>query len=213
MAKFKASVKAKPAATKAAPKTKKANAAKPDVKAKADVLSRSIMESAQSIWLAGMGAFGRAQEEGTKLFDSLIKEGSKLEQKTRKLATGQVDAVRGAVESGVGQVRERATDTWDKLEKVFEDRVQRALVRLGVPSSADLSQLATRVDGLTAELRKVSKTTTTSAVQPAKKKPAAKVIKPAVKATPKVAPSKLPNKPKAAKGATASTSNTDSDKS
>ena len=175
MAKFKASVKAKPAATKAAPKTKKANAAKPDVKAKADVLSRSIMESAQSIWLAGMGAFGRAQEEGTKLFDSLIKEGSKLEQKTRKLATGQVDAVRGAVESGVGQVRERATDTWDKLEKVFEDRVQRALVKLGVPSREDLTDLSSRVEALTAELRRQGGKPATAPRKAAKK--AAKAVK------------------------------------
>jgi len=97
MAKFKASAKAKPAAVKAAPKAKKSSTGKPESKAKGEVLSRSIMESAQSIWLAGMGAFGRAQEEGGKLFDSLIKEGSKLEQKTRKLATGQVDAVRGVV--------------------------------------------------------------------------------------------------------------------
>ena len=62
--------------------------------------------------------------------------------------------MRDAVEARVGQARERASDTWDRLEKVFEDRVQRALVKLGVPGREDLSDLARRVDTLTAELRR-----------------------------------------------------------
>jgi poly(hydroxyalkanoate) granule-associated protein len=130
---------------------------------KAEALSKSIMDSAQHIWLAGVGAFGRAQEEGNKLFDSLVKEGSSLEQTTRKVAGGRVDAVRDAVESRVGQVRERATDTWDRLEKVFEDRVQRALNRLGVPAREDLAQLSSRVEQLNAQLRKLDPNATRSA--------------------------------------------------
>src|SRR6476619_7668529 len=97
------------------------------------VSNKSIMESAQHIWLAGMGAFAKAQEEGGKLFEALVKEGSSLEQKTRKIATGTVGEVRGAVESGVTQVRERTQETWDKLEQVFETRVSRALGKLNVP--------------------------------------------------------------------------------
>lgn len=117
-------------------------------------LNRSISESAQQIWLAGMGAFARAQAEGTKLFEALVKEGLGLEQTARRFAGGQAGAVRDAVESRVGQARERAADTWDRLEKVFEDRVQRALVKLGVPNREDLQALSARVDALTAELRR-----------------------------------------------------------
>jgi poly(hydroxyalkanoate) granule-associated protein len=135
-------------------KLKSAAKAKPAAKS-AEGMPRSIMDSAQQIWLAGMGAFGRAQDEGTKLFEALVKEGSSLEQKTRKLATGKVDAVRDAVENRVGAVKERAADTWDRLEKVFEDRVQRALTRLGVPGREDLQALIARVDTLNAELRKL----------------------------------------------------------
>src|SRR3546814_8122501 len=83
--------------------------------------------SAQQIWLAGVGAFGRAQAEGTKLFEGLVKEGLNLEQTARKFADHRGNAVRDVVENRVDQARERATDTWDRLEKVFEDRVQRAL--------------------------------------------------------------------------------------
>lgn len=194
MAKLKKNVRAKSAASHS-------NA---DLQAKAEQMSRSIVESAQQIWMAGVGAFTRAQGEGSKLFEALVKEGMTIEQTTRKLATGKVDAVRDAVEDRVGVVRERAVDTWDRLEKVFEDRVQRALNRLGVPSREDLTDLIGRVNELTAELRKLSKAAPAKAAKaakpaakaakaPARKKPAAKKAAPARKATRKPA---LPKAPK-----------------
>ena len=135
----------------AAKKTTTKNA---EAKAQAEHLSKSLSESAQQVWLAGVGAFSRAQAEGTKLFEGLVKEGMGLEQTMRKFAGGRAEVVRDVVENRVGQARERATDTWDKLEKVFEDRVQRALVKLGVPSREDLTDLSKRVEALTAELRR-----------------------------------------------------------
>jgi poly(hydroxyalkanoate) granule-associated protein len=126
-----------------------------EMQAKAEQVARSLRDSAQQIWMAGVGAFTRAQGEGSKLFEALVKEGMNIEQHTRKLAGGRVDAVRDAVEDRVGVVRERASDTWDRLEKVFEERVQRALNRLGVPSREDLADLTGRVETLTGELRKV----------------------------------------------------------
>ena len=134
---------------------KTASAKKPDLQAQAERLSKNLGESAQQVWLAGVGAFGRAQAEGNKLFETLVKEGLSVEQLTRKVAGGKVGAVRDAVESTVGQARERASDTWDRLEKVFEERVQRALRRLEVPSREDLSALIDRVDSLNGELRKL----------------------------------------------------------
>ena len=125
-------------------------------KANAERLGKSITESAQQIWLAGMGAFNRAQAEGGKLFESLVRDGLSLEQTARKFTGARADFVRDAVEGKVGQARERAADTWDKLEKVFEDRVQRALVKLGVPGRDDLGALTERVERLTAELRKAN---------------------------------------------------------
>lgn len=164
--------KLKSSKTRAASGAKAAPAA--GLKAQAEGLSKTIMESAQHIWLAGVGAFGRAQDEGTKLFEALVKEGMSLERKTRSLASGQVDAVRGVVENRVGQVRERATDTWDRLEKVFEDRVQRALNRLGVPGRDEIQALTARVDELNAELRKLGgKPASRASAKPAAKRPVA----------------------------------------
>lgn len=126
---------------------------KPDLQKQAEQFSKHLGESAQQVWLAGVGAFQRAQSEGSKMFETLVKEGLSVEQNTRKVATGKVEAVRDAVESTVGQARERASDTWDRLEKVFEERVQRAMRRLEVPSREDLSELVDRVDALNSELR------------------------------------------------------------
>lgn len=140
---------------KSARKKSASGAQQDNLQAQAQRLSKNLSESAQQVWLAGVGAFGRAQAEGSKLFETLVKEGLSLEQTTRKLAGGRVDAVRDAVESTVGQARERASDTWDRLEKVFEDRVQRALRRLEVPSREDLGALIDRVDALNAELRRL----------------------------------------------------------
>ncbi|HEY0506228.1 MAG TPA: phasin family protein [Lysobacter sp.] len=156
----------------------------------AEQLTRSLSESAQQIWLAGVGAFSRAQAEGTKLFDALIKEGMTLEQTARRLAGGQADAVRDAVGSKVGQARERAVDTWDRLEKVFEDRVQRALVKLGVPGRDDLNDLSRRVDALTAELRRQGGAPAARKTA-ARKAPASKAAKgPAARKSPRKATTK-----------------------
>jgi len=119
-------------------------------------LGKTVMDSAQQIWLAGLGAFAKAQEEGGKLFESLVKEGAALDAKTRKFTEAKVAEARGNVESTLGQVRERSQETWDKLEKVFEDRVSRALGRLGIPGREELKTLTKRVEDLSREVRKLN---------------------------------------------------------
>src|SRR5512135_3349438 len=85
-------------------------------------LAATVKDSAQQIWLAGLGAFAKAQQEGSKVFEALVKEGEALQAKTRKVAEDKVVEISG-----------KASGTWDKLEQVFEDRVARALHSLGVP--------------------------------------------------------------------------------
>ncbi len=119
-------------------------------------VSKTVMDSAQQIWLAGLGAFVKAQQEGGKLFEALVKEGAALDAKTRKFTDAKVAEARGNVETTLGQVRERSQETWDKLEKVFEDRVSRALGRLGVPGRDEIRTLTSRVEELSREVRKLN---------------------------------------------------------
>ena len=85
-----------------------------------------------------------------------MREGVSLEQKTRKLTTGKAEEARVAMEAAVGQVKERSQETWDKLEKVFENRVSRALNALGVPGSTELKSLTARVEELAREVHKLN---------------------------------------------------------
>ena len=144
--------------------------------ARAESASRNLLETAQQIWAAGVGALARAQGEGTDLFEALVKKGMSLETQTRKLATGKVGVVRDAVEDRVDDVREKAADTWDRMEKVFEDRVQRALTRLGVPTREDLGALSKGVERLTAELRKQNGKPAAAKPKTAAKAPAKKPV-------------------------------------
>jgi poly(hydroxyalkanoate) granule-associated protein len=135
--------------------------------------TKTLLDSAQHIWMAGLGAFGRAQEEGGKLFEGLVREGMNIEQKTRRFATGKVDVARDAVETTVAQVKERASDTWDRLEKVFEDRVSRVLGKLGVPGRDEMQALIDRVEELNRTVRKLGASPATSK-RAAKARPAAR---------------------------------------
>jgi poly(hydroxyalkanoate) granule-associated protein len=185
MAKLKKSARKSAAKPASKPAGKASSRKTGTAKSQSPLSPKSITESAQHIWLAGMGAFNRAQSEGSKLFETLVRDGLSLEQTARKFAGSRAGVVRDAVEGRVDQARERASDTWDKLEKVFEERVQRALIKLGVPGRDDLNALTQRVERLTAELRKApaSKPATAKApakaAKPAKAAPKAKSVKPA----------------------------------
>jgi poly(hydroxyalkanoate) granule-associated protein len=106
---------------------------------------KTVVESATQIWLAGLGAFAKAQDEGTKIFDSLVKEGERVQKHAR-----------GVAEDTVADVKGRATETWDKLEDVFEDRVGRVLGKLSVPTRKDVDALREKVEELTAAVEKLT---------------------------------------------------------
>jgi len=111
-------------------------------------LSKSVLESSHQIWLAGLGAFAKAQQGGRQVFDALVKQGETLESKTRKAAAQTAGAARDAAASKAREMQAIAGGTWDKLEQVFEDRVAKSLARLGVHSAADVERLTHRVNEL-----------------------------------------------------------------
>jgi poly(hydroxyalkanoate) granule-associated protein len=86
--------------------------------------------------------------EGGKLFEALVKEGEKVEERTREIATGVLEAAR----EQTGETRGRVVETWDRVEQIFEDRLTRVLGQLGVPNREDLRELTQRIDALQARL-------------------------------------------------------------
>ena len=119
-------------------------------------LAAAIKESAQQIWLAGLGAFSKAQEEGTKVFEALVHEGNSIQKRTMRVTEDRVSEVTSRFTKMAGEVQKQANHSWDKLESVFEERVERALQRLGVPTSKEVQHLTKRVEELTASVHKLS---------------------------------------------------------
>jgi poly(hydroxyalkanoate) granule-associated protein len=138
---------------------------------KAKGLAQAVLDSSHQIWLAGLGAFAKAQQGGTKVFEGLVKQGESVEAKTRNVAAQTAKAARGAAEAKAKEVQAMAGGTWDKLEQVFEKRVARALERLGVYSASDVRRLTERVDELSEAVNALLK------AQGIKRKPRASPVK------------------------------------
>ncbi|MFO1315251.1 MAG: phasin family protein [Burkholderiales bacterium] len=150
-------------------------------------MAQAVLDSSRQIWLAGLGAFSRAQAEGMKVFDTLVSQGQTLEAKTRRAAVDTAAAARGAAKAKVKEVKQGVGGTWDKLEQVFEARVERALSKLGVHTQSDVERLTERVDALSEAVNELIKASGGKPIRhaaPARARKAAKAPakKPAAKA-------------------------------
>ena len=152
----------------------------------ASPLAGAIKDSAQQIWLAGLGAFAKAQEEGGKAFETLVKEGMSIQRKTQTVAEERISEATNRVSSMANEIQSKAAGQWDKLESLFEERVAKALGRLGVPSARDVEALMERIDALNQQVLKLG------GVGVSAGKPARKAA--AKSATAKAAPRKAPAK-------------------
>ncbi len=159
-------------------------------------LSGAIKDSAQQIWLAGLGAFSKAQAEGGKAFETLVKEGLSIQRKTQAVAEERISEATSRVSSMANDISSKAAGKWDKLESLFEERVAKALGTLGVPTARDIEALMARIDELNAHVAQLT------GQAPARKRAAAKpAARPAAKAAVKVAAKAPARKRAAAKSA------------
>ncbi|MDO5624831.1 MAG: phasin family protein [Pseudomonadota bacterium] len=124
-------------------------------------------DQSQNIWLAGLGALARAQAEGSKAFDALVKQGMALQSQTQTLAKAQMaeaaqrmgEMTAGAAPVGAGR--------WNALEAIFEQRVARAIEHLGLPDAATVARLEARIDALEKALAAAPRASRKSAAKPA----------------------------------------------
>ena len=133
----------------------------------------AVKESAQQIWLAGLGAFAKAQEGGGKVYESLMKEGLSIQRKTQAAAEEKISEATSKMAHMAGDIQSKAGHQWDKLENIFEDRVAKALNKLGVPSAKDVAALNARIDALQKSAKAPA---AKKAAAPAAKKVAAKKV-------------------------------------
>jgi poly(hydroxyalkanoate) granule-associated protein len=138
-------------------------------------LKDHIRDSANHIWLAGLGAFAKAQQEGGKVFESLIKDGLHMQQQTQQAAEEKIAQATHTMSHLASQFTERAGGSWDRLETLFEQRVAKAMHRLGWPSADDVAALHARIAALEQALAPIKPPQAAArAKRPPTQRPAAK---------------------------------------
>ncbi|PAU53037.1 phasin family protein [Pseudomonas indica] len=113
---------------------------------------------ARQIWLAGLGAYAKAGQEGVEYFKELVKTGEGIEKKGKKLVDKQVEAANTQIDTVKSSVKEKVDVQLDKVEKAFDSRVASALNRIGIPSKQDVEALSAKLDVLNAMLDRVAET-------------------------------------------------------
>jgi poly(hydroxyalkanoate) granule-associated protein len=143
-------------------------------------LSDKMKESAQQIWLAGLGAFAKNQEEGKKVFEKLVDDGLSLQKKTQEALHEKVNMASEKITEMASTLKPDPTVHWAPLEDLFHNRVAKANEKLGVPDAEAFEALSLRVQALEKALGLVQKSQST----PSKSSPASKPAA-AKKTTPK----------------------------
>ena len=155
-------------------------------------LKGKVKDSAQQIWQAGLGAFTKAQAEGAKAIETLVKDSVSIQRKTKAAAEEKISEATSKMTNMATDISSKASGQWDKLENIFEERVAKALNKLGVPSAKDVNALIARIDDLNKAVQKLS------AKAPAAKATPVKAAAPKTVAPKAAAPKAKPAAPKAA---------------
>jgi poly(hydroxyalkanoate) granule-associated protein len=142
-------------------------------------MSSSLKDSAQQIWQAGLGSFSKAQEEGGKVLGSLMKEGLSMQRKSQAVAEEKISETTHKMAGMASEIASKASGQWGKLEGIFEDRVAKALAKLGVPTAKEMAALSARIDVLNKALGKQGgkSPAKSTATKPASKPAAKKAVK------------------------------------
>jgi poly(hydroxyalkanoate) granule-associated protein len=155
-------------------------------------VDESILDAANKIWVAGLGAVHTAEKEGSKLFKTLVDKGTDFQSMRREISQKQLEKIGQIVKGGVGSVKGKIDDItqqkegmWDKLK--VEQTFASVIKTFGVATKKEIDGLNRKIDALSKAVNEMK--------APPKKAPAKKT--PAKKATPKAAVPKA--NPKASK--------------
>lgn len=148
---------------------KKLHPSKPPVAGAAP--SGGVKDSAQQILQAGLGAFAKAQVESVKALESLVKDSAKIQRRTKAVAEEKLSEATSRMSHMANDISSKASGQWDKLENIFEERVAKALGKLGVPSAKDVAALVERIETLQRALQALGSAPETPAAPPAPAQP------------------------------------------
>ena len=116
-----------------------------------------VKQYTRKAWLAGLGAYAKAGQEGYDYFKELVKTGETVEKDGKKLVNKKIDAVNERVNDLKSDAVQAVERRLEQIENAFDQRVARALNRLGMPSRHDLDALSVRLEQLSALVEHAAK--------------------------------------------------------
>ena len=116
-----------------------------------------VKQYTRKAWLAGLGAYAKAGQEGYDYFKEVVKTGETVEKDGKKLVNKKIDAVNERVDDLKSDAVQAVEGRLEQIENAFDQRVARALNRLGMPSRHDLDALSVRLEQLSALVEHAAK--------------------------------------------------------
>ncbi len=106
----------------------------------------------KEVWLAGLGALAQVQAQGSKAFEKLVSEGLSFQRKSQEQAQQRLQEATARLTDLAQDFGQQASVRVDKLEHLFEERVAKALHRLGMPTLQDMQVMQARIHALEEQL-------------------------------------------------------------
>lgn len=126
---------------------KKKNQSKPD----------DLAGQLEHAFLAGLGALANTQKVGSKAFEALVQQGESFRKGATNKTEALIDDVQAAIRGMAHEAQTKATGLLDqmretpqmeRLQSIFDSRVDSALGRIGVASKHDIDELNAKLDKL-----------------------------------------------------------------
>jgi poly(hydroxyalkanoate) granule-associated protein len=129
----------------------KKESSKKNQEKKTDQEKHEWNERAKEIWLAGLGALSAVEEEGSKLFRSLVERGTSFEKKRKE----QMDELWKDVSEKYEKAEDRFEESFDKAEERIENRMKSLISGLGIPTRKEIQELSMKVDALNKKIDQI----------------------------------------------------------
>ncbi len=118
---------------------------------------KSIVESlsgrAREVWLAGLGALASVEQEGTKVFKSLVDKGEDFEKRGKD----QIDEIYSDVSEKYKEIEGKVKSKFNKAEDELDENLQELIHKMGVPTQDEIKELTTQVEKLVKKVDALSK--------------------------------------------------------
>jgi poly(hydroxyalkanoate) granule-associated protein len=126
---------------------------KATTKAKPATEKEDVADTANKIWKAGLGALRTAEEEGSRIFKSLMEKGDSFQSSSRKESQKQIDKMSKIIKGGVGSVKGKLDDITDQKDRFWEvlkleDTFKSVMKTFGVATNKDIDILKKKIDAI-----------------------------------------------------------------